>query len=184
MVLKLRAEALILLMHSYLTCSWIWFVFLTLLPRMPGERLTVRGTADVGRFPGAAPPTRVELSIGKEDKDQSEGGCRSWFRKLCPCCCKRQNSNTYDVTDKVELVKVPTPTPSAITAPEPTKPKAENGEAKEMEGKVTDLCDCFELIQDTSELWNKIKCIKVDRFTPTDVLESVLGSHLMWFGTI
>ncbi|XP_074506414.1 protein-glutamine gamma-glutamyltransferase K isoform X2 [Sebastes fasciatus] len=94
---------------------------------MPGERLAARGTSDVGRFPGAAPPTGVELTIHKEgEKKQEEGGCRRWFRKMCPCCCKRQNS-TYDVTDKVEFVKPPVPTP------EPAKPKPENGEAKEME---------------------------------------------------
>ncbi|KAG7524999.1 protein-glutamine gamma-glutamyltransferase K-like [Solea senegalensis] len=93
---------------------------------MPGERLTVRGTSEVGRFPGAAPPTRVELTIHKEgEKKQEEGGCRRWFRKMCPCCCKRQNSTSYDVTDKVEVIKPP--------APEPVKPKPENGDAKEME---------------------------------------------------
>lgn len=86
----------------------------------------------MGRFPGAAPPTRVELTIHKDsEKKQEEGGCRRWFRKMCPCCCKRQNSTSYDVTDKVELIKPPTPAP--VTAPEPAKPKPENGEAKEME---------------------------------------------------
>uniref|UniRef100_UPI0037E72C0F protein-glutamine gamma-glutamyltransferase K n=1 Tax=Semicossyphus pulcher TaxID=241346 RepID=UPI0037E72C0F len=100
---------------------------------MPGERLTVRGTSEVGRFPGAAPPTRVELSIQKDEKDQEEGGCRSWFRKMCPCCCKRQNSTSYDVTDKVELIKAPGTTPAPAPTPEPAKPKPENGEAKEME---------------------------------------------------
>ncbi|TMS09317.1 Protein-glutamine gamma-glutamyltransferase K [Larimichthys crocea] len=98
---------------------------------MPGERLTVRGTSDVGRFPGAAPPTRVELTIQKDEKKQEEGGCRRWFRKMCPCCCKRQNSSSYDITDKVELVKPPTP--AVIPVPEPVKPKPENGEAREME---------------------------------------------------
>lgn len=108
--------------------------FPNMSPRMPGERLSVRGTSDVGRFPGAAPPTRVELTIHKAgEKKQEEGGCRRWFRKMCPCCCKRQNSLSYDVTDKVELVKPPTP------APEPVKPKPENGEAKEMEGTVADV---------------------------------------------
>lgn len=106
---------------------------------MPGERLTVRDLSEVGRFPGAAPPTRVELTIHKEDeKKQEVGGCRRWLRKICPCCCKRQNSNCYDVTDKVELVKpptpTPTPTPAPSTAPEAPKPKPENGEAREMEG--------------------------------------------------
>lgn len=95
---------------------------------MPGERLVVRGTSDVGRFPGASPPTRVELTIHKEgEKKQEEGACRRWFRKMCPCCCKRQTGTSYDVTDKVEFVKPPAP------SPEPAKPKPENGEAKEME---------------------------------------------------
>eukprot|EP00064_Thunnus_orientalis_P013940 superscaffoldBa00002342_g13981 len=96
---------------------------------MPGERLTVRGTSEVGRFPGAAPPTRVELTIHKdEEKKQEKGGCCRFFRKIC-CCCKRQNSTSYDVTDKVEFVKPPAPE----LAPEPVKPQPENGEAKELE---------------------------------------------------
>lgn len=99
---------------------------------MPGERLTVR-SSEVGRFPGAAAPTRVELSIHKEgEKKPEEGACRRWFRKMCPCCCKRQNSNSLDVTDRVELVKLPAPDPTPeLDIP---KPKPENGEAKEMEG--------------------------------------------------
>ncbi|KAK5859695.1 hypothetical protein PBY51_021228 [Eleginops maclovinus] len=105
---------------------------------MPGERLSVRGMSEVGRFPGAAPPTRVELTIQKDgEKKQEEGGSRRWFKKMCPCCCKRQNS-TYDVTDKVEFVKpsVPTPTPT----PEPAKLTVENGEAKEMEEVKLSVC--------------------------------------------
>lgn len=97
---------------------------------MPGERLSVRGTSEVGRFPGAAPPTRVELTIQKdEEKKQEKGGCCHWFRKICPCCCKRQNSNSYDVTDQVEFIKSPSPD----LAPEPVKPQPENGEPKELE---------------------------------------------------
>nr|XP_020460177.1 protein-glutamine gamma-glutamyltransferase K-like [Monopterus albus] len=100
---------------------------------MPGERLTVRGTSDVGRFPGSAPPIRVELTIQKEEeKKQEEGGCLGWFRKMCPCCCKRQNSTSYDITDKVEFIKSP--------EPELIKPKPENGEAKEMEEMRLSLC--------------------------------------------
>lgn len=99
--------------------------------------MTVREMSEVGRFHGAAPPTRVELTIHKEgEKKEEKTGCLGWFRKMCPCCCKRQNSASYDVTDKVELVKPPTPAP--VTAPEAPKPKPENGEAKEMEGN-----DCF-----------------------------------------
>uniref|UniRef100_UPI003AAE280B protein-glutamine gamma-glutamyltransferase K n=1 Tax=Centroberyx gerrardi TaxID=166262 RepID=UPI003AAE280B len=92
---------------------------------MPGERLTVRGTSEVGRFPGAAPPTRVEVTIHKEgEKKQEEGGCRRWFRKMCPCCCKPQ-AGTKDVTDRVEVVKPP--------APEPPKPKPQIEDNNEME---------------------------------------------------
>uniref|UniRef100_A0A8C5H454 Protein-glutamine gamma-glutamyltransferase K n=1 Tax=Gouania willdenowi TaxID=441366 RepID=A0A8C5H454_GOUWI len=86
---------------------------------MPGERLTVRSPSEIGRFSGAAPPTRVELTIQKEGEKKEEGGCYRWFRKMCPCCCKRQNSSSYDVTDKVP------------------KPKVENGESKEIEGKLS-----------------------------------------------
>ncbi|KAM9845287.1 protein-glutamine gamma-glutamyltransferase K [Aulostomus maculatus] len=98
---------------------------------MPGERLTVRDS-EVGRFPGAAPPTRVELTIEEGEKKQEEGGCRRWFRKMCPCICKRQNSNSHDVTDMVELVKPPTP--------EPAKPIPENGESKEKEESKLSVC--------------------------------------------
>lgn len=97
---------------------------------MPGERLTLRSTSEIGRFPGAAPPTRVELTIQKaEEKKQEEGGCRRWFRKICPCCCKRQTSTSYDVTETIEYAKEP-------ATPEPIKPNPENGDTKETEGKL------------------------------------------------
>lgn len=99
---------------------------------MPGERLTLRSTSEIGRFPGVAPPTRVEVSIQKEaDKKQEEGGCRQWLRKICLCCCKAQNSTSYDITEKVEWIKGPTPEP---VKPIPEKP--ENGEIKETEGNL------------------------------------------------
>lgn len=100
---------------------------------MPGERLVVRDASEVGRFPGAAPPTRVELTIHKEgEKKEEEAGCRRWLRKAFPCCCKRQNAS-YDVIDRVEFVAPPTP----AVLPEPPKPKPENGEAREVEGNVS-----------------------------------------------
>lgn len=100
---------------------------------MPGERLVVRDASEVGRFPGAAPPTRVELTIHKEgEKKEEGGGCRRWFRKAFPCCCKRQDNASYDVIDRVELVTPPTP----AVLPEPPKPKPENIEAREMEGNI------------------------------------------------
>ncbi|XP_059915075.1 protein-glutamine gamma-glutamyltransferase K [Gadus macrocephalus] len=75
---------------------------------MPSERPSVRGVSGVGRYAGAAPPTRVQVSINPNDGSKKgeveEGGCRSWFRKMCPCCCEPQASNSYDVTDKVEVV--------------------------------------------------------------------------------
>lgn len=93
----------------------------------------VRDASEVGRFPGAAPPTRVELTIHKEgEKKEEEGGCRRWLRKAFPCCCKRQNHASYDVTDRVELVQPPTP----AVPPQPPKPKPENGEARDMEGSI------------------------------------------------
>ncbi|KAM3865704.1 protein-glutamine gamma-glutamyltransferase K-like [Diretmus argenteus] len=98
---------------------------------MPGERPTVRGTAEVGRFPGAAPPTRVEVTILKEgEKKQEEGGCRRWFKKMCPCCCKRQSSATYIVTDMVDTVKVP----------EPPKPTPQIGDNHEMDDMQLSVC--------------------------------------------
>lgn len=103
--------------------------------RMPGERPRVRDVSEVGRFPRTAPPTRVELAIHKEGekKAEEEGGCLRWLRKACPCCCKRQNSTSYDLTNKVDLVKPPAPAP--VTDPEPAKPKPGYGEAMDMEGK-------------------------------------------------
>lgn len=93
----------------------------------------VRDPSEVGRFPGAAPPTRVELTIHKEgEKKEEEGGCRRWLRKAFPCCCKRQSHASYDVTDRVELVQPPTP----AVLPQPPKPKPENGEARDMEGSI------------------------------------------------
>ncbi|XP_068605363.1 protein-glutamine gamma-glutamyltransferase K isoform X2 [Brachionichthys hirsutus] len=99
---------------------------------MPAERSTVRGTSEVGRFPGAAPPTRVELSVHKEsEKKPEEGFCSRWFWKMCPCCCKHRDGASYDVTDKIEMIKPVTPTPPMDA--ETIKPKPANGEAKESE---------------------------------------------------
>ncbi|XP_047225173.1 protein-glutamine gamma-glutamyltransferase K [Girardinichthys multiradiatus] len=106
---------------------------------MPGERLTIRNPSEVGRFPGAAAPTKVELTIQSEGgKKQEEGACRRWFRKICPCCCKHQNSASYDVTDKVEFTKPPAP--AVVSTPEPDKSKPENGEMKETEEVKLSVC--------------------------------------------
>ncbi|KAJ3595765.1 hypothetical protein NHX12_005068 [Muraenolepis orangiensis] len=95
---------------------------------MPGERLTVRGMSEVGRFPGAAPPTRVAVSIIPKDMTKEaeeeeggeggEGACHRWFRKVCPCCCGRRRAapSSYDITDRVEVTPM-TPTPD----PDPPK---------------------------------------------------------------
>uniref|UniRef100_A0A671SQR9 Protein-glutamine gamma-glutamyltransferase K n=1 Tax=Sinocyclocheilus anshuiensis TaxID=1608454 RepID=A0A671SQR9_9TELE len=64
--------------------------------RMPGERLSIRDNAAVGRFHGvsasngqAVPERHTESKMKKE-----ESGCRRWFRRACPCCFRRQNSSS------------------------------------------------------------------------------------------
>ncbi|XP_076018263.1 protein-glutamine gamma-glutamyltransferase K [Genypterus blacodes] len=96
---------------------------------MPGERLIARDTSAVGRFPGAAPPTRVHVTIQKEgEKKQEEGACCRWFRKACSCCCKHE-----DLTDTVEVI-----TPGV---PEPVKPpKLELEHAREMDDMGLSVC--------------------------------------------
>uniref|UniRef100_A0A671SPC4 Protein-glutamine gamma-glutamyltransferase K n=1 Tax=Sinocyclocheilus anshuiensis TaxID=1608454 RepID=A0A671SPC4_9TELE len=63
---------------------------------MPGERLSIRDNAAVGRFHGvsasngqAVPERHTESKMKKE-----ESGCRRWFRRACPCCFRRQNSSS------------------------------------------------------------------------------------------
>uniref|UniRef100_A0A673III6 Protein-glutamine gamma-glutamyltransferase K n=1 Tax=Sinocyclocheilus rhinocerous TaxID=307959 RepID=A0A673III6_9TELE len=72
---------------------------------MPGERLSIRDNAAVGRFHGvsasngqAVPERHTESKMKKE-----ESGCRRWFRRACPCCFRRQNSS-YDVSGDVDGV--------------------------------------------------------------------------------
>lgn len=73
--------------------------------RMPGERLSIRDNAAVGRFHGvsasngqAIPQRHTESKTKKE-----ESGCRCWFQKACPCCFRRQSSS-YDVSGDVDGV--------------------------------------------------------------------------------
>lgn len=73
--------------------------------RMPGERLSIRDNAAVGRFHGvsasngqAVPERHTESKMKKE-----ESGCRRWFRRACPCCFQRQNSSC-DVSGDVDGV--------------------------------------------------------------------------------
>ncbi|KTF97204.1 hypothetical protein cypCar_00018981 [Cyprinus carpio] len=73
--------------------------------RMPGERLSIRDNAAVGRFHGvsasngqAVPERHTESKTKKE-----ESGCRCWFQKACPCCFRRQSSS-YDVSGDVDGV--------------------------------------------------------------------------------
>ena len=39
---------------------------------MPSERPSVRGVSGVGRYAGAAPPTRVQVSINPNDGSKKE----------------------------------------------------------------------------------------------------------------
>lgn len=60
---------------------------------MPGERLSIRDNAAVGRFHGASesngravPERHTEAKVKKE-----ESGCRRWLRRACPCCVRQQS---------------------------------------------------------------------------------------------
>ena len=70
------------------------------------------------------------IIVKVEKEEVEEGGCRSWFRKMCPCCCEPQASNSYDITDKVEVVPF---TPVADKDPPKFLPLT-NG--NEMEGEI------------------------------------------------
>ncbi|KAJ8371849.1 hypothetical protein AAFF_G00299440 [Aldrovandia affinis] len=69
------------------------------------EGLSFRERAPVGRFPsvslgwGEQPDSEREESE-KEEEPVEEGACHRWFRKVCPCCC-RKASDSYDITDTI-----------------------------------------------------------------------------------
>ncbi|XP_072524432.1 protein-glutamine gamma-glutamyltransferase K-like [Salminus brasiliensis] len=97
---------------------------------MPGSRRSVRDGSVVGRFHsvttsnGQAVPEKE--TVAKEVRQ--EGRCRRWFRRACPCCCKRQSSS-YDVTCEVDDTKDnETPT----TTPEPPQPHLGDKELEEL----------------------------------------------------
>uniref|UniRef100_A0A8C7NEE6 Protein-glutamine gamma-glutamyltransferase K n=1 Tax=Oncorhynchus mykiss TaxID=8022 RepID=A0A8C7NEE6_ONCMY len=94
---------------------------------MPGDRSTVSGSV-VGRFHGVA-PTTVQITNQKEAESNSkkQGGCRRWFQKMCPCCCRRQSSS-YDITDTVITDDGVKPT----TLPEPPQPHTGDNELEEL----------------------------------------------------
>lgn len=67
--------------------------------------MSVRDGSAVGRFHGAAASNGQAIPekevVTKETRQ--EGGCRRWFRKVCPCCCRRQN-NSYDITNEMDTM--------------------------------------------------------------------------------
>lgn len=67
--------------------------------------MSVRDGSAVGRFHGAAASNGQAIPekevVTKETRQ--EGGCRRWFRKVCPCCCRRQN-NSYDITNELDTM--------------------------------------------------------------------------------
>lgn len=85
---------------------------------MPGE--SIRNC--VGRYSGATlsdgEPMKVELV--PEKNEMKEGTCRRWFRRICPCCCRKASEGTDDVV-------------GIVLTEEPDghrdKPTAETGEA-------------------------------------------------------
>ncbi|KAL2097062.1 hypothetical protein ACEWY4_006269 [Coilia grayii] len=100
---------------------------------MPG---TARNASGVGRFPGvtfsdedATPEKEV---VGKE-KDVEEGGCRRFFRRICPCCCRPKGSS-YDITPAtgngtVDGIEEEKPAP----LPEPAQPQTGDKELDELQ---------------------------------------------------
>ncbi|KAL7859192.1 hypothetical protein SRHO_G00143390 [Serrasalmus rhombeus] len=63
---------------------------------MPAE---VRSRSMVGRFPDVT-LRWDEPEEEEETGSQQEGACKRWFRKICPCCC-RKASDEHDGTDAV-----------------------------------------------------------------------------------
>lgn len=53
----------------------------------------------VGRFAGATlrdeQPEKVKLEPEKNEEEK-EGLCRRWFRKMCPCCCRKATNKPGD----------------------------------------------------------------------------------------
>lgn len=62
---------------------------------MPGE--TIRNY--VGRYTGATllneEPVREDLV--PENNKNKEGAYRRWFRKICPCCCRKASKEPDDL---------------------------------------------------------------------------------------
>ncbi|XP_064190247.1 protein-glutamine gamma-glutamyltransferase K-like isoform X1 [Anguilla rostrata] len=73
--------------------------------KMPVETVSLRDRSAIGRFPsvtlgwGEEPGTEKEESE-KEEEPVQEGACRRWFRRMCPCCC-RKPSDSNDIMDTV-----------------------------------------------------------------------------------
>ncbi|XP_017573407.1 protein-glutamine gamma-glutamyltransferase K-like [Pygocentrus nattereri] len=63
---------------------------------MPAE---VRSRSMVGRFPDVT-LRWDEPEEEEETGSKQEGACKRWFRKICPCCC-RKASDEHDGTDAV-----------------------------------------------------------------------------------
>lgn len=73
---------------------------------MSVETVSTRHRTYVGRFPSVTlgsweeEPSPERAESDKEEEPAEEGACRSWCRKICPCCCRKTN-DPDDVPDEV-----------------------------------------------------------------------------------
>ncbi|XP_022534619.2 protein-glutamine gamma-glutamyltransferase K [Astyanax mexicanus] len=97
----------------------------------------VRDGSSVGRFHrvstsnGQAGPEKEEGAAAVKVKP--EGKCRRWFRRACPCCCRRQSS-TYEVTYEVDGAK---DTETPVITPEPPSPQPHTGDKEQEDLPLT-----------------------------------------------
>uniref|UniRef100_A0AAY4CQF8 Protein-glutamine gamma-glutamyltransferase K n=1 Tax=Denticeps clupeoides TaxID=299321 RepID=A0AAY4CQF8_9TELE len=63
------------------------------------ETTSARARSAAGRFPDVTLGWEEEPDAGKEE---GEGACRRWLRKICPCCCRQPSHD--DGTDTVITV--------------------------------------------------------------------------------
>ncbi|XP_054459226.1 protein-glutamine gamma-glutamyltransferase K-like [Anoplopoma fimbria] len=70
---------------------------------MPVETRSIRDRSAVGRFPsvtlGLGEDSEENKEEPEEDDAKKEHPCRSWLRKVCPCCCPKQDDDIAIILD-------------------------------------------------------------------------------------
>ncbi|KAF4076408.1 hypothetical protein AMELA_G00214820 [Ameiurus melas] len=93
--------------------------------------MSVRDGSAVGRFHGAATSNGQAIPEKQvvSQETRQEGGCRRWFRKVCPCCYRRQ-IDSYDITSELEtMVK---DEEKVTKCPEPPQPHTGDNELEDL----------------------------------------------------